>query len=60
MTKLKIKDNSGSLDNDQIVSPTQIQMDNWVAEELAEAEQDNMLGNETPQIIFSEADESID
>jgi len=60
MTKLKITDNSGSSENDDIVSPTQVQMDNWVTQELAEADQDMMLEDENPQTIFSDADESID
>lgn len=57
MTKLAINDNSSS--DDQVVSPTQNQMDEWVAAELAEAEQDKMLQDETPTTIFK-SDESID
>jgi hypothetical protein len=57
MTKLAINDNSSS--DDQVVSPTQNQMDEWVAAELAEAEQDQMLKDEAPTTIF-QSDESID
>lgn len=57
MTKLAINDNSSS--DDQVVSPTQNQMDEWVAAELAEAEQDKMLQDEAPTTIF-QSDESID
>ncbi len=57
MAKIKVTDNSSD-DNITIVSPTQSQMDEWVAQELAEAEQDNMLADEVPTSIFS--DESID
>ena len=57
MTKLAINDNSGS--DDQVVSPTQNQMDQWVEQELAEAEEDKMLKDETPTTIF-QSDESID
>lgn len=40
------KTKSTKNDNNQgdgVVSPTQAQMDEWIKEELAEAEQDNML-----------------
>jgi hypothetical protein len=57
MTKLAINDNSGT--DDQVVSPTQNQMDQWVEQELAEAEEDKMLKDETPTTIF-QSDESID
>jgi len=57
MTKLAINDNSGT--HDQVVSPTQNQMDQWVEQELAEAEEDKMLKYETPTTIF-QSDESID
>jgi hypothetical protein len=57
MTKLAINDNSGS--DDHVVSPTQNQMDQWVEQELAEAEEDKMLKDETPTTIF-QSDESID
>jgi hypothetical protein len=58
MAKLAINDNSGT-DDDQVVSPTQNQMDQWVEQELAEAEEDKMLKDETPTTIF-QSDESID
>lgn len=46
---------------DSVVIPTQNQMDQWTAAELAEAEQDNMLSDETPSTLFSESTtESID
>lgn len=57
MTKIKVTDNSND-DNLKVVSPTQAQMDEWVEQELAEAEQANMLADEMPTSIFAE--ESID
>lgn len=57
MTKLAINDNSGT--DDQVVSPTQNQMDQWVEQELAEANEDKMLQDEAPTTIF-QSDESID
>ncbi len=57
MAKIKINDYSED-SNLKIVSPTQAQMDEWMAQELAEAEQENMLGDEAPTTLF--ADESID
>ena len=39
-TKSTKKDNN---QDDSVVSRTQAQMDEWVKEELAEADQDNML-----------------
>jgi hypothetical protein len=57
MTKLAINDNSGT--DDQVVSPTQNQMDQWVEQELAEAAEDKMLQDESPTTIF-QSDESID
>lgn len=61
MTKIKINDNSGTDDN--VVSPTQNQMDEWVEQELQEAEQDKMLNDENPITMFSDSEisnESID
>lgn len=58
MAKIKITDNSTTR---KIVSPTQVQMDDWLVAELAEAGQDKMLEDESPSTIFKfESDESID
>jgi hypothetical protein len=58
MAKIKINDNSST---DDVVSPTQNQMDLWVEAELAEATEDQMLVDETPTTLFSESiNESID
>lgn len=52
MAKIIIKDNSST--DDTVVSPTQNQMDQWVEAELAEAEQDDMLGNSDATTIFKD------
>lgn len=62
MPKLKINDNSSSDDaasSAKVVSPTQSQMDEWVEEELQEAKDDNMLGDDTGK-VFPEDSKSID
>lgn len=41
--------------DDKIVSPTQDQMDKWVEQELAEAEQDDMLSKkDSTETLFEE------
>ncbi len=37
-----------------VVSPTQDQMDKWVEEELAQASDIQMLGDDSPQALFDE------
>lgn len=58
MAKLKINDNSGT--DDTVVSPTQNQMDQWVEQELAEAQEDNMLADDAGATFPETSDESID
>lgn len=60
MVKIKIKQDIDA--DDTVVSPTQVQMDNWVALELSEADETQMLTDELPVTIFDEStnSESID
>ncbi len=60
MVKIKIKQDIDA--DDTVVSPTQVQMDNWVALELSEADETHMLTDELPVTIFDESTngESID
>ncbi len=44
-----------------VVSPTQIQMDNWLALELSDNADEQMLEDDEPKTIFNESNsESID
>lgn len=52
MAKIKINDNSGAIP--AVVSPTQNQMDEWIEQELAEASDIQMLGDESPHTLFDE------
>lgn len=59
MAKTKIKNIYVS--DDEVVSPTQNQMDLWTEAELAKAEDTQMLSDEVPTSLFAESNnESID
>lgn len=59
MAKTKIKNIYVS--DDEVVSPTQNQMDLWTEAELAKAEDTQMLSDEVPTSLFTESNnESID
>lgn len=46
--------------DNNVVSPTQAQMDEWVKEELAEADQDDMLSKDGGALFPDESSKSID
>ena len=52
MSKIKITDNSGATPS--VISPTQNQMDEWIAQELAEESDIQMLGDDDSHTLFDE------
>lgn len=57
----KLGKNINQIYEDEVVSPTQYQMDQWIEAELAEATTDNILADEPPITLFNESnEESID
>lgn len=54
------KDTNSKQDKQKVVSPTQAQMDEWVQEELAEADQDKMLTDDSGALFPEENSKSID
>lgn len=59
MARTKIK--NIYVTDDEVVSPTQNQMDLWTEAELAKAEDTQMLSDEVPTSLFAESNnESID
>lgn len=55
---VKVKFNKNIDAEDTAVLPTQVQMDSWMALELAEANEDPLLAEEPPVTIFNS--DSID